>query len=191
MPARSPVVLAYDFSYSGHAALIRGVALAAAAPERIVLHVVCVVDPRHPIPRIATYHGVDPLYVARVQEALAFEVHSELELSPVTGCVHFFVHAPIGKPAAEILRLAAAVGADLIIIGSHGLTGLERLVIGSVSEKVVREAGCSVEVARPKRYADVDRAGAGLEHDATHAPPHRYEYVDHRVMLRPTEWPLP
>jgi hypothetical protein len=108
--------------------------------------------------------------------------------------VHFFVHARIGKAAAEILELAREVGADLIIVGSHGLTGVERLLLGSTSEHVVREAGCPVEVARPKRYAEVALLPIEPVDPAqprhTYVPPHRYTYEDHRVNLRPAEWPL-
>lgn len=187
----SPVVVGYDFSRTGHAALHRAVALAARAPHH-VLHVVCVVDPRQPVPSIPSYNGVDDVYAERVQEALAAAVQEELDGATVTSRIHFFVHARIGKAAHEILALAREVGADLIIVGSHGLTGLERLVIGSTSEKIVREAGCTVEVARPKQYAEVDQLpvpgrAAG---DRACVPPHRYEYEDHRVLLRPVEWPL-
>lgn len=190
-PSFSPVVVGFDFSHTGRAALQRGVDLAARAPQH-VLHVACVVDPRRPIPSIPSYHGVDVMYAARVQEALAYAVHEELERVDVRGRVNFFVHARVGKPVEELLALAREVSADLVIVGSHGLTGLERLVIGSVSEKIVREAGCSVEVARPKRYPALPEPAAVEAEitDHTPIPPHRYEYEDHRVLLRPTEWPL-
>jgi hypothetical protein len=95
------------------------------------------------------------------------------------------------KPSRAILALAGEVGADLIIVGSHGLTGVERLLLGSTSETVVREAKCSVEVARPKRYPEVELANVvEVERDLDHpyVPPHRYEYEDHRTCA--PEWPL-
>ncbi|AIY90544.1 universal stress protein [Geoglobus acetivorans] len=67
------------------------------------------------------------------------------------------VHAVIreGHPASEIIECAGEVDADLIVTGSHNRSGLERVFIGSVSEKIVRHAGTSVLVARsseiPKR----------------------------------------
>jgi hypothetical protein len=127
-----------------------------------------------------------------VQEALAHAVHEELEKANAQRA-SFFVHARIGSPSDEILEVAREVGADLIIIGSHSLSGLERLLLGSVSEKVVRNAKCTVEVARPKGYRDVELMP--VEHVDNHkeshyVPPHRYEYEDHRVLLRPTDWPL-
>jgi nucleotide-binding universal stress UspA family protein len=57
-----------------------------------------------------------------------------------------------GDPAAEITRYSADVCIDLIVIGTHGRTGEERLRMGSVAEKVMREAPCSVLVVKlPKR----------------------------------------
>jgi nucleotide-binding universal stress UspA family protein len=189
----SPVVVGYDFSHSGRAALHRAVTLAGRAPFH-VLHIVCVVDPKDPIPSIPSYNGVDYMYAARVQEALAAEVQQELDHADVRGSVHFFVHARIGKAAEEILLLAREVGADLIIVGSKGMTGLERLILGSTSEHVVREAGCTVEVARPKQYPEVELIPVEpvdpSEPHHTYVPPHRYTYEDHRVNLRPAEWPL-
>jgi nucleotide-binding universal stress UspA family protein len=49
-----------------------------------------------------------------------------------------------GEPAAEIVRLAAAVNANLIVMGTHGRTGLGRLLLGSVAEAVLRRAPCAV-----------------------------------------------
>src|SRR5262245_55553132 len=53
-----------------------------------------------------------------------------------------------GDPAGEIVRYAVDVGMDLVIMGTHGRTGLERLLMGSVAEKVMREAPCSVLVVK-------------------------------------------
>lgn len=54
-----------------------------------------------------------------------------------------------GDPAQEIVDAALEDEADLIVVGSHGRTGLERLLIGSVARKVVTHAPCSVLVVRP------------------------------------------
>jgi len=53
-----------------------------------------------------------------------------------------------GSPGALICEFAERVGADLIVIGSHGRTGLKRMLMGSVAEVVVRHAPCSVTVVR-------------------------------------------
>lgn len=49
-----------------------------------------------------------------------------------------------GSAAAEIVAAAAEMNADLIVIGSHGTSGFERLMLGSVTEKVLRKAPCPV-----------------------------------------------
>ena len=53
-----------------------------------------------------------------------------------------------GDPKARILDCAAAWSADLIVVGSHGRKGLNRFLLGSVSEAVARHARCSVEIVR-------------------------------------------
>ena len=63
-----------------------------------------------------------------------------------------------GDPATEIARYAADAGIDVIVIGTHGRTGEERLRMGSVAEKVMREAPCSVLVVKlPKGAAAPER----------------------------------
>jgi nucleotide-binding universal stress UspA family protein len=54
-----------------------------------------------------------------------------------------------GDPRTAILEMADQWPADLIVVGSHGRSGLDRFLLGSVSERVVRHAPCSVEVVRP------------------------------------------
>jgi len=53
-----------------------------------------------------------------------------------------------GEPRSGILDIAAEWHADLIVLGSHGRTGLQRLLLGSVAETVARHARCSVMIVR-------------------------------------------
>lgn len=53
-----------------------------------------------------------------------------------------------GDPATEIVGYAADAGADVIVLGTHGRTGVDRLVMGSVAERVMRDAPCSVLVVK-------------------------------------------
>jgi nucleotide-binding universal stress UspA family protein len=53
-----------------------------------------------------------------------------------------------GSPAATILDRAEEWKADMIVVGSHGLTGIQRFFIGSVSQRIATEAHCSVRIAR-------------------------------------------
>jgi nucleotide-binding universal stress UspA family protein len=54
-----------------------------------------------------------------------------------------------GKPSQEIIKIAKARKADLIIIGTHGYSGVKHALIGSVAERVVRLAPCPVLTVRP------------------------------------------
>jgi nucleotide-binding universal stress UspA family protein len=57
-----------------------------------------------------------------------------------------------GHPEEEIVRYAQNVGFDVVVMGTHGRTGRERMLMGSVAEHVMREAPCSVLVVKmPKR----------------------------------------
>jgi nucleotide-binding universal stress UspA family protein len=57
---------------------------------------------------------------------------------------------PDGPPAGEIIERASALGVDLIAMTTHGRGGLERLVLGSVAEDVLRRAPCPVLLVRAK-----------------------------------------
>jgi nucleotide-binding universal stress UspA family protein len=56
-----------------------------------------------------------------------------------------------GDPAARIVNFAEEQNVDMIVVGFHGIGGFERLVIGSVSEKVVRHAKIPVLVFREQK----------------------------------------
>ena len=64
-----------------------------------------------------------------------------------------------GDPASEIVHYGRDVSADLIVMGTHGRTGVERLVLGSVAEKVLRDAACSVLVVKLPRGQPVIAPG--------------------------------
>jgi nucleotide-binding universal stress UspA family protein len=71
-----------------------------------------------------------------------------------------------GDPATEIVRYAADAGIDVIVMGTHGRTDVDRLLMGSVAEKVMRDAPCSVLVVKlPRGVAAAERphpAAAGV-----------------------------
>ena len=74
-------------------------------------------------------------------------------------------HLAAGDAPREIVQKAASFGADLVLVGTAGRTGLARLALGSVAEQVVRRAGCPVLVVRPKDHH------AGAEQDVGIEPP--------------------
>ncbi len=57
----------------------------------------------------------------------------------------------VGEPAAEIVSFAQGRGVDLLVLGTHGRTGLEHALMGSIAERVVRRAHCPVLTIRPPR----------------------------------------
>jgi len=60
-----------------------------------------------------------------------------------------------GRPFVEIVRLAREIPADLVVMGTHGRSGLRHALIGSVAERVVRKSPCPV--------LTVKQAGASFE----------------------------
>jgi len=69
--------------------------------------------------------------------------------------VQFLSTNLVGEPPDEITSYARRVGADFIVIGTHGRTGIRRALLGSVAELVVRRAVCPVLVV-PGRSPDSD-----------------------------------
>lgn len=65
--------------------------------------------------------------------------------NPAIPVKHVFLQ---GDPAAEIVGYAREARFDLIVMGTHGRTGLDRIVLGSVAERVLRDAPCSVLVVK-------------------------------------------
>ena len=65
-------------------------------------------------------------------------------------CEHRLV---VGEPAAEIVRIARKEGVEMIVMGTHGRSGLSRLIMGSVAESVMRQAPCPVLTYRLSKKA--------------------------------------
>ena len=84
------------------------------------------------------------------------------QIDPVTP-VHPLVC--IGKPFDEIVKTAKTFDADLIILATHGRTGLKRALLGSTAERVVRHASCPVLVVREKEHDFVQRDQPSTEKD--------------------------
>ena len=55
----------------------------------------------------------------------------------------------VGDPVDEIVQIAGAKKSDLIIIGTHGTKGLEKILLGSVAERVLKRADCPVLIMNP------------------------------------------
>ncbi len=109
------------------------------------------------IDRQMTASSLSSVYPASLLEELIKDAHDRAS-SAVETAKEILVRAgmhvvtdhstPLGEPRGVILDTARTWGADLIVLGSHGHRGLDRLLLGSVSESVAIHADCSVEVAR-------------------------------------------
>jgi nucleotide-binding universal stress UspA family protein len=125
-----------DFSESSAFAFQMACAIAKAHGARIhVLHV-----GRGPV--IVPAEGVIAPEPERYQEGLTMKLHGVRAKDPTVGVEHQLLFAT--DPPAEIVRVAQAIKSDLIVMGTHGRTGLGRLLMGSVAEHVVRRAPCPV-----------------------------------------------
>ncbi|WP_020475136.1 universal stress protein [Zavarzinella formosa] len=72
-----------------------------------------------------------------------------------------------GDPGSEIVRFADETGIELIVMGTHGRTGVERLLTGSVAEQVLRGAPCSVMCVKlPKGQREPDRPLIASDHSS-------------------------
>lgn len=136
----STVVIPTDFSDLSLEALKPALALAEGDASR--LHVVSVLMPVvPPSPGIVWGTIDDQVRLTRVREALD-EMLAEKGLSDVN------THVVIGQPANTIAELADELDADLVIVTSHGRTGIVRAALGSVAERVVRLSKCPVLVLK-------------------------------------------
>lgn len=66
------------------------------------------------------------------------------------GIAQVEIATAIGEPAHEILAFAKAQQADLLVLGTHGRTGIQHALMGSVAERVVRRSTCPVLTVRPE-----------------------------------------
>jgi hypothetical protein len=80
----------------------------------------------------------------------ATEVVRHLEAAAATQGITLDTMIPMGRPEVGIVKAAEFKQASLIIVGSHGRTGLKRLLMGSVAERVIGHAKCPVLVVKKK-----------------------------------------
>lgn len=106
--------------------------------------------------------GVDPSMLETVHQN-AVHLMEDLELSDQLEGIR---HKRILEQGETMEVLAAAIeqeNIDLVLVGTHGRTGLKKLVLGSVAEKIFRNATCPVMTIGPRVGADVKR-DSGLSH---------------------------
>lgn len=134
-----PVVVPFDFSEHSELALKRALSLVEKPEQLHVLHVLPFLIPTEPGVVWAT---IDDAH--RIQHALETLKEAVDKLS-VQGA-EFEVR--LGDPGQIACDRAEELAAELIVVGSHGRTGLTRMLLGSVAERVVRLAHCQVLVVK-------------------------------------------
>ena len=139
-----------DFSRHSRYALRRAAAMArVSGAEIILLHVLSQTTPAGLNENsyiLANWRQFIKLEEEKARAALEREARSKLlegvKVKTILGA---------GSPYREIERIASKMHVDLIVISTHGTTGLLHLLIGSVAERVVRHALCPVLVVKPIR----------------------------------------
>lgn len=144
------ILLPTDFSECGNYALAYAASLARKfGASMICLHVI------EPIVPTVGYSGMtEPLPIADITEQLEDSAERELpKLAECEECEGIDIEELIvhGEAASEIVRVAREREVDLIVIASHGRTGLGRILFGSTAEAVVRHASCPVLVVKPSQ----------------------------------------
>lgn len=133
------ILVPTDFSSASDAALPHAAALAKQSGARLL--VVHVEEPPMAYGGGELYYGLPEPDSARIAAMLE-------KVKPTDPLVPFTHRLAMGEPASEICRIASEEKADLIVLGTHGRTGLFRLLMGSVAESVLRHAPCPVLVYR-------------------------------------------
>ena len=121
-------------------------------PSRSTVRVVSVVEPMTPPAAELWYDGGGDLDIAnREMQKRATEL-TKATAAKLRGLgLKIEAVVRVGHARTAIVDEARKWSADLIVLGSHGRTGLKRLLLGSVALSVVTHAPCSVEVVRSKR----------------------------------------
>ncbi len=144
MKAFHTILFGADFSEGSRDAFRAACSLA--VPGQTTIHVVHVIEP-HWVPEEPVPYGQvvvefydakgdgcrDEIICRRLREEYAPEIPVEVEY-----------HIREGEPAAQLLRMAERLNPDLLVVGTHGRTGLSWLLAGSVATTIVRRARCPV-----------------------------------------------
>ena len=134
-----PVIVPWDFSDESKKALEKAIDLVQSPDQITVVHIT-------PYPPATEYSVIWGTYNEdQIRHNLIKSFHKEMpgELYDKLKFTSLF-----GDPGSGIVKLAKDLQAGLIIISSHGRTGIPRLLLGSVAERVVRLSPCPVLVLR-------------------------------------------
>lgn len=138
------VLLATDFSTAaregaGHAAALAGA-------EGATLHLLHVIEEFSYWESFNLKHFPSPDVLEELERNARIALQDLAEEAELGPGVQIYVRQ--GKPFVEIVRAARDLEADVLVVGSHGQTGLSETLFGSTAERVVRKAPCAVLVVR-------------------------------------------
>jgi len=151
--ARSVILFPTDFSTASDAALPHAVTLAKEkSATLLILHVE---EPPLAYGSGELYYGLPEPSSERILKMLE-------QVTPSDPTVAFKHRLTIGDPAGEIVRIAGEEAAEMIVLGTHGRSGISRMLMGSVAEAVVRRAPCPVLVLRAAPETLVRRKAEAL-----------------------------
>jgi len=137
--AQKTILFPTDFSTASDAALVHAEALARQMNARLLI--VHVEEPPLAYGGGELYYGLPEPSSERILKMLE-------DVKPSDPSVPYTHRLTMGDPAGEVVRIAEDENAEMIIIGTHGRTGMTRLLMGSVAEAIVRRAPCPVLVYR-------------------------------------------
>ena len=145
------LLVAHDFSDCGNAALVSAVDLARTGDQLILLHV-------HPYEFVRGEHTTGATtYDAEERDRRTLQEMAD-KLASETPDLETKVSVQLGVPVETILEEATREGVDVIVMGTHGRTGMARLVLGPVAEQVVRAAKVPVMVVKSDSSKQVQHA---------------------------------
>ncbi|WP_437223748.1 universal stress protein [Planctomicrobium sp. SH661] len=147
------ILVPTDFSDFSHCALRYGCELAQRFSAQ--LHLLNVVEDLYPlIPDPGMTFPPPETYVVEMQTAARKAI---LGLPPAEMCGELSIIREVvaGVPFLEIVRYAREQSIDMIVIGTHGRSGLAHVLMGSVAEKIVRKSPCPVLTVRPEGHGFV------------------------------------
>jgi nucleotide-binding universal stress UspA family protein len=107
-----------------------------------------------PLPMATEFGGYVPAPPQLSEDEITEEVRRFTQ--PVAGSVPIQIVVREGNPVYEIVGQAARMQADLLVLGTHGRSGFERLFLGSVTEKVLRKVACPTLTVPPHEKVPAD-----------------------------------
>ncbi|MCA9213026.1 MAG: universal stress protein [Planctomycetales bacterium] len=140
--ASKRILVPFDFSDQATSAFGEALKIADDTTELFMINVVVPIRDFALEPGMVVDLGNDDV---RMKQSLDKMTETFASRSPN---IHFEVR--LGSPGHEITDYAKEIAADLIVMPSHGRSGLSRVLIGSVAERVIRHAECPVLILRQK-----------------------------------------